>query len=157
MIWPKADIASRARYVCLMLRPKPAIAAIVALLATACASVPETKLTPSEAVAQQGSSRLWWQDNAADPGLLESVSPQFTANPDHQLQAGRALRALAVHFPKCQTLPNMGYATWARADHLLVLFELRRSPGCPTTPLVSLNHAGGAVIVLTPDQPSTFD
>lgn len=133
------------------------LAASLALVMAGCVSIPETTLVPSDAVAQQGRDLLWMEESVAAPNLLETTRPQFAANAEHQSQARSAFAALAAHFPECPAPSRLGYATWARSDQMLVLFELRREPDCPTTPLVSLDGAGNALVVVTPDQPRAFE
>ena len=140
-----------------MTRVGPTIVAITVLLIAGCASIPATSLIPSEAVAQQGAGILWWEESVADPNVLETVPPQFAANAEHLAQARQAFDALAVHFPECPAPSSLGYATWTRPDQLLILFELRRNPGCPTSPLVSLDDAGDVLIIVAPDQPRAFN
>jgi hypothetical protein len=131
--------------------------AAFALSVSSCASAPEGVLAPSNAVARQGAELMWWEENATDPDLLEIVPPRFEASVAHTPQAARAFGALSNHFPNCPIPARFGYATWARPGSVLVLFELRRSTGCPTTPLVSVDDTGGVVVIVTPDQAVMFD
>lgn len=126
-----------------------------------CASVPETEseavLRPSHAVARQPVQLIWTEESAADPNLLHLLRPRFGVNANHAPQAAQAFEALSNYFPDCRVPARVGYATWPRPDGVLVLFELRRSAGCPTTPAVFITQAGEAAVIFTPDQPIQFD
>jgi hypothetical protein len=136
-------------------------ALLVAVLLVGCASTAQTSvLTPGASVAQSATGTLWWEESEDDLTVLHTVPPAFAADSSRRTleQAERAFQGLTTNFPECPIPARLGYATWSRDGELLVLFELRRARGCPTTPLVSIDEASGEItIVLTPDQPRMFE